>query len=367
MILPVGKSVQVPVLYFLIHLGLIFFMYPRNIIESTDDSHWIPIFIATGIHFLVVILYLKGLNYFPNQSVISIYSNAGRGYSFLFLIPLCLYFIMALIITVRAYSEVIIIIFLSNTPLWSVMALLLLGSTYLAFLGVQPIFRTSVLFAVIFIPSILFVLISTLQNVDWYYLLPIWSNDFTFLTKQSYLKSFFAVGGGVLFLGIIQPYMSFQKKSLLFSVACVSPFFFISVYIPILTFGHETASTMMFPFAIATDAVNINWLAFDRITVFFLLSSITFLMLFLSLTLFATARILNHYFSKIHTRYFVLFTAVVSFIFCLTIQNWTELEEIFGWNTGLRFYVIFTIPLSLIFLGRRSRKNGGVVDAQKHI
>ncbi|MGG0720508.1 GerAB/ArcD/ProY family transporter [Robertmurraya massiliosenegalensis] len=354
-----AKNMQVPVLYFLIHLGLIFFMYPRNIIESTDSSHWIPILIAVLIHFIMISLFMKGLSYFPGQSVIMIFSRAGKVYSLLFLLPLCLYFFMALVITVRAYSEVMIIIFLSKTPLWCVMALLLLLSTYLALLGIQSIFRASMLFALIFIPSIFLVLLFSLQNVDWYYLLPIWYSDFHFLSHPSYFKSLFAVGGGYLFLGFVQPALSFKNKDILIAAICIAPFFFISVYIPILTFGQETASTMMFPFAVATDAVNINWLAFDRITVFFLLCSITFLMLFLSISIYITVKIVNHYVPIVHFQYLVAITVIFTFIFCLFIPNWSEVERIFGWNTGLRLYVLFITPLSLLFLGIRAKKNGG--------
>lgn len=358
MILQVSKSIQVPLLYILIHLGLIFFMYPTNVIESTDNSHWLPVFIAVLIHFLILILYLKGLSYFPNQTIITIYSNAGSVYSFLFLFPISLYFFMALIITVRAYSEVIIIVFLSGTPLWSITALLLIISAYLALLGIESIFRTTILFSMIFLPCIFFAILFSFQNVDWHYLLPIWSSDFSFLTNQAYFNSFFAVGGGFLFLGLIQPNFILRRKSMIVAAAIIAPFFLISVYIPILTFGQKTASTMMFPFVIATDAVNITWLAFDRITVFFLLSSITFIMLFLSIVLFNTAKIWNHYFPRITIPYFVVIITLITYAVCWFIPNWTRIDELFKWNTTLRFYVIILTPLSLLFLGIRSRKKG---------
>lgn len=333
-------------------------MYPRNIIESTESSHWIPIFVAVASHFILLILYLKGLSYFPGQSVISIFTEAGKVYSFLFLLPLFFYFFIVLVVSVRAYSEIIIIIFLSNTPLWCVMALLLLISAYLAALGIRSIFRAAMLYALLFIPSILLVLVFSLQNVDWYYLLPIWSNKFQFLTHPSYFKSFLAVGGGYLFIGFVQPALSFRNKDILLAALCVAPFFFISVYIPILTFGQETASTMMFPFAVATDAVNINWLAFDRITVFFLLCSITFLMLFLTMAIFTTAKILNHYIPSIHFQYSIVTTVILTFIFCIFIPNWSELEEIFRWSSLWNLYVFFTTPLLLLFLGLRTKKKG---------
>ncbi|WP_413381849.1 GerAB/ArcD/ProY family transporter [Alkalihalobacillus sp. 1P02AB] len=358
-----NKNIQVSVLYILIHLGLIFFLYPSNIIGSTDGSHWLPIFLAILLHFLLLGLYMKGLSYFPNQTIISIYSKAGKMYSIFFLVPICLYFFMALIISVRAYAEIILIIFLSNASLQGVTILLVLISTYLAMLGIKSIFRAALLLAMLFLPCIFFVFVMSFQNVDWHYFLPFWSNDFSFLTSEAYFKSFFAVGGGFLFLGLIQPYFPLHKQSILLAALFIAPFFFISVYIPILTFGQQTASTMMFPFVVATDAVNINWLGLDRITMFFLLSSIAFIMLFISFIIFNTAKILNHYLPKINNQFLVLITALITLVVCWMIPSWSEIDQLFTWNTPLRFYVIFLTPLSLLFLGKRSRKKGGAYHA----
>ncbi|MGD6840881.1 GerAB/ArcD/ProY family transporter, partial [Bacillus thuringiensis] len=67
----------------------------------------------------------------------------------------------------------------------------------------------------------------------------------------------------------------------------------MSVYIPVLTFGQATASTFMFPFVMTVDAINITWLMFDRLTMFFLLSIVIFILLFISLVLWMSVRIIN--------------------------------------------------------------------------
>ena len=47
------------------------------------------------------------------------------------------------------------------------------------------------------------------------------------------------------------------------------PMFLLSVYLPLLTFGHATAELYEFPMLMTIDTVNITWLLFDRITIFF--------------------------------------------------------------------------------------------------
>ncbi len=117
---------------------------------------------------------------------------------------------------VRAYSEIITIVFLTNTRLWAIMALLLIISTYLATKGVETIFRTGILLSILFLLPVLFIFFTTFQNVDWRYIIP-FTPRFDFMTKPSYLKSYFAFSGGFLYLGFVQPYLSYSRKKSSFS------------------------------------------------------------------------------------------------------------------------------------------------------
>jgi spore germination protein (amino acid permease) len=358
----VDKSWQVVFIYLLTHLGLIFFLYPANIIGSTDEAHWIPILTGVLFHILVVYMYLKGLSFFPGKDIIEIYTKAGMIVKISFLLPIFAYFIMAIIISIRAYSEIITIVFLSNTPLWAIMLLLLVITCYMAIKGIETIFRTGVMVAFLFLPLIIFVMIFSFQNVDWNYIYPAWNSDLSFLTKQDFLNSFFAIGGGYLFLGFVQPYFSYKKKKVFLGIALVVPCFFLSVYVPILTYGQATASTFFFPFVMTLDAINITWLIFDRVTIFFLLSLITFIMLFLSLVMWKAVRITNAFFPVVKASYLVIFFTSSIFLICLFIPNWSDVQRLFTWNTFLRFYVLITVPLSLLFIGKLS-KGGNEHDA----
>ncbi|MED1820717.1 GerAB/ArcD/ProY family transporter [Bacillus subtilis] len=353
----VDKSLHVMLMYILSHLGLIFFMYPGNIIASTERGHWLPILIGVIIHFVFISIYMKGLSFFPNKDILNIYTGIGKSTAVLFIAPVFLYFIMILLITVRAYSEIITIVFLSNTPLWAIMLLLLSISTFIAANGIEVIFRTGLLLSILYFPIVIFIFFTSFQNVDWRYAIP-FDADFRFITKPAYLESFFAFSGGFLFLGFVQPYFSYDRKYVLWAAAALIPFFIFSVYIPVLTFGQATASTTLLPYVVVVDTININWLMFDRVTMFYLLSLISFIMLFISLVTWKAIRILSFYIPSIKpVKLMIVLSGAVFLSGCL-ISDWKDVEKLFWWNTLLRFYILIAVPLSIYFFGFRLKRKG---------
>ncbi|WP_311764888.1 GerAB/ArcD/ProY family transporter [Paenibacillus agricola] len=350
------RSLPVVTMYIITNLGLLFFLYPGDIISSTDESHWIPISLGLATHFLFLSMYMKGLSYFRNRDIISIYVSTGKTVAVIFLLPMMVYLLIIAIIILRACSEIITIVFLSSTPLWSIIILLLSMSTYMAAQSMQSVFRTGVLLAILFLPSILFVLLLSFQNIDWHYIYPLWNNDFSFLKQTSYLKSYFAFSGSFLFLGFVQPGFTYQRYKVQLAAIVLMPFFLLSVYIPVLTFGQATASTLTFPFVVALDAAQVNWLIFDRITMFFLLNLITFIILFLASLLWMTSKIAAICLPAVKPAYMVVSIAAVLYIFCLMIPDWKEVDHFFVWNTPLRFYMLIAIPISIYYLGLRFKR-----------
>ncbi|MEF3303172.1 GerAB/ArcD/ProY family transporter [Paenibacillus sp. GYB003] len=351
-----GKSLHVATLYVLSHLGLIFFLYPGSIIASVTEGFWAPILFGFVVHVALLSIYMKGLSHFPKKDLIRIYSDVGKRVSAVFLLPVAFYLLIVGILTVRAYSEIITIVFLSDTPLWAIMALLLAISTYIAAKGIETICRTGILLAVLFLPIVLFVFFASFQNADWRYAVPLFDIDFSFLRDRSYWKSFFAFAGGFLFLGFVQPFFSYDRSKVLIAAAALLPFFLFSVYIPALTFGRSTASTFLFPYVVALDAIQISWLLFDRLTMFFLLSLVTFLILFLALVMWKTVRIANRYIPSSKPAMLVLPLAALIFIVCLTIPSWNDVERLFWWNTLLRLYIMIAVPASVYYFGVRSKR-----------
>lgn len=348
-------------LYLLSHMGLIFFLYPTDIIETVTIGHWLPIVTGFVLHFAVIFMYMKGMSYFPRMDLVDGLRTAGNAVAALLLLPVTAYLFMICIITVRAYSEVITIVFLSNTPLWAIMALLLCISTYIAMLGIEAIFRTALLLFILFIPLTVFILSYAFQNVDWLYALPfidVNTATFSFVQERTFLLSLFAFGGGFLFLGFVQPYFCYKSRTILWTSLLMLPLFLLSVYLPVLTFGQNTAEKFQFPFIMTIDTISIDWLMFDRISMFFLLSMITFVILYLSIVMWKLIRIIRFQW-KVKPAVLLPVLCITLFVICIRIPDWQVITDLLWWNTFFRIYVMFIIPTATILIGIQYRKRRG--------
>lgn len=179
-----------------------------------DMGHWIGIAISYALHAIALYMYVKGLQWAAHRNVVDIFGSVGKFLPWLLLLPALLYFGVAIIITIRAYSEMLTLVFLSSTPLWAIQLLLISIAFLMAWQGISSMARTSVLLVILFTIPILFVLCFSFQNVDWYYLLPIIDpgQSFHFLAKPDFLVSLFVYAGGFFFLGLLPPSIQISTK-----------------------------------------------------------------------------------------------------------------------------------------------------------
>ncbi|WP_336773383.1 GerAB/ArcD/ProY family transporter [Paenibacillus sp. MMO-58] len=349
-----SKNLQVSSTYIIMHMGLIFFLYPLDVIECANEAHWIPVLAGYLFHILMISIYLKGLSYFKGESIVSILMKKNKWLAWLALLPLLIYLMWIIVLCIRALAEVISIAFLSNTPLWILMLLLLAISGYMTLHGkIGGLLRLSVLFSVLFAVPMVFVLVSSFQNVDWHYLFPIWpeTNALTFLGHPAFYKSLFAYTGGFLMLGFLPPTAAFKPKSIFWASLILLPVYLISVYIPVLKLGEETARQLQFPYIFAVDTVEINWLMFERVNVFLLLTIVAFCMLFVAVTIWQIICIFQQGIKELSSNVLIPSVICITYITCLTIPDWKEVDSFFQWNTGLRLYVAITTPSILLCLG----------------
>ncbi|WP_158630131.1 GerAB/ArcD/ProY family transporter [Cohnella sp. AR92] len=353
------RSIQVIAMCLITNLGLIFFLYPADIIASLSTGHWSAVLLGFVIHIGMVSVYIKGLSKCAPKNVIDLFQSAGNVFAFLMLLPLAVYFVMMLIITVRAYAEIVTMVFLAQTPLWTIMLLFLALSTLVSLWGIESLFRTSMLIALLFFPFLIIVVILSFQNVDWHYMLPFVDRKtatFSYVFHRPFLQSLFAFVGGFLFLGFIPPYVPYQSRKIIMASLLLLPFFLISVYVPLLTFGENTASKFPFPFIMAVDTVDISWLMFDRITIFFMISLLCFVVLFLSLVMWMTLQLLKRSMHFFNAPIASVLLAATVFIVCLLVPSWSNVEQMIWWNTYLRLYAAFVIPLVTFALGVSRRR-----------
>ncbi|GAB6930320.1 hypothetical protein JCM10914A_43030 [Paenibacillus sp. JCM 10914] len=350
-----NNGLQATNIYVVSHLGLVFFLYPANLFAGMETGHWIGIIISYAVHFAILFLYLKGLRLAGNITVIDIFQNLSKVAAWILLLPAFVYLIVAFVTTVRAYSEMLTLVFLSTTPLWAIMILLSVVAFLITLPGVANIARTSVLLTILFTLPMLFVLALAFQNVDWYYLLPIVDPEqtFAFLTDTNFQISLFVFAGGYFYLGLLPKSITVNMKQILLSSLLLLPLYMLAAYLPLLTFGHATARLYEFPFLMTIDTVNVTWLMFDRITIFFLLSLMAFALVYLAVTLWVLTTLSKRAIPAIPGPYMLIGLTLGLFLISLYIPNWDFLKNVQKLIIPLRLYIFLVIPLLVFVLGWR--------------
>ncbi|CAM4510123.1 hypothetical protein FHS16_005978 [Paenibacillus endophyticus] len=346
--------------FIMIHISLLFLVYPENIFESTSKGHWLPILIGCILEFLLLWLYLRVLVAFPKLDVIEIINvTASVWVSRVLLLPIVFHFFTCIILLIRSHVEIVTIVLCPNMPIWVLM--LLIGiSLFAALSDISAILRASCVVAFIFIPVIIFCFISSLQNIELPNMMPISpSNSFSFLQSPKFHSSFFAFGG-YLVLGFIRPYIPLEvpqkwRYLQIFAIVIV-PLFFISIYLPLLVFGQEPVSKYLFPMIEAMETIDLYWLVFERVTIFYVAVTLSFVIMYISLLIWVSSLILQKLYLPISRNKLAICVALVCYVGGNLIRSWDEIEWLLFNDTVIRFYSIIAFPclLSLLtFIHRR--------------
>lgn len=352
------SGLQATMIYLVSHMGLIFFLYPSDLFGGMETGHWIGILLSYGLHMIAIFLYLKGMQMASHQNVMDIFRSAGKVIAWTLLLPAFVYMIIAFTITIRAYSEMITLVFLSTTPVWAIMLLFILIAFLMAWQGIASIARTSVLLVILFTLPILFVLCLSFQNVDWYYLLPFIEHNqsFGFITNVNFQVSLFVYAGGFFFLGLLPPAVHISIKKMMLGVLLLLPMFLVAAYLPLLTFGHATAKLYEFPVLMTIDTVRVTWLMFDRITILFFLSLMSFALLYLGLTLWGLVTLSKRAVPYIRDPYLLIGLTIGLYTISIAIPNWDSLEHVQVWIIPIRLYNFLAIPLLTFIFGWRLKR-----------
>ncbi|WP_211745677.1 GerAB/ArcD/ProY family transporter [Paenibacillus sp. Marseille-Q4541] len=353
------KGFPAAVLYVICQLGLVFFLYPADLIGSMETGHSLGILLGILVHFLMITIYIKGLNLAKRKDVLEIFSNTSRILAWICLLPVFFYTASAFIITIRAYSEMLILVFLPNTPVWAILLLLITISCIIVLQGIQSMARTALLAGVLFILPIVFVLCLSFQNADWRFALPLVDRYQTFFVSDNlYQTSLSVFAGGFLFLGFLPSSMDIRIRKIWYVNLLMLPMYFLSVYLPLLTFGQASAKLYEFPVLMTIDTLNITWLMFDRATIFFLLSIVGLAILFMGICLWMLGVMMKRAIPLIPTSYIIVGLTVVLFCISVAIPNWVYLRNFQTYLAPLRLYVLLGVPLLTLWLGLRlKRKN----------
>lgn len=345
--------------FVIVHMSLLFFVYPEKIIESTRTGHWEAILVSVLFEFCVLLIYIKGLMWFPGQDLTDIFhESVGKWVSRILLSPLVLYFFMSIFLLARSHAELLTIVFLPKTPIWALLLLLIIP-LYAAWKGIHTIYRSSVLYFILFVPVICLALLSSFGNFHYPNAFPLLNTRPDFFMKPSFYSSLFAYSG-FLYLGMVNFFVKTPTgkwQPLFTAFFSLIPFYVLSVYIPLLTFGQEAATKFRFPLILTLDTVDIESLIFNRVTMFYVISTLMFVVIYIALLIWASVRIIKKMFIPMNEKYLAILLTFAAYTAGLLVPGWNWVDTFIWWDTSLRLYCMIAIPVAVFWMAQRKRRH----------
>ncbi|MBN3543858.1 GerAB/ArcD/ProY family transporter [Fictibacillus barbaricus] len=357
------QRIQIVIVFILIQLSIGYLVYPNLIYALTKTAHWEVVMFQGFLQWILIWIYIKGLNYFPENDVIDIYLKMGRWATIIILTPFVINLIALVAFNIRLHTEVIISVFLPRTPYWSILILLYFISVYTAIKGLGTIFRSSIFIFLIVIPLVLFNIFSSVINFDIHNVTPAWNSPARFLFN---IKFFYLLGfSSFLFLGFMASKTKLSFRQLFIACASVTLFFLSVVYIPLFIFGQDTVVTLTNPFLEAMDSVEISWFSFNRQTMFFGLSLVGLVIVANSVMLWMISQVMRKIVTsrRVKSSYWIIAFSVISFVFAFFVPNQSLVEKFFLWSTGAQAYSMIVIPFTIFIYGFLSKR--GVIRYEK--
>jgi hypothetical protein len=352
----VTQRLQIGLVFIIMYLGSGFLLYPVLIYSLTKTGHWAVVLSYGLLQLILILIYKKGLDYFPKKDVIDIYLQMGRWAAFIFLIPYVFTLTALVAMGLRAHTEAFITIFLIRTPYWAVLVPLLFISTYTAIKGLGTILRSSVFifFIVNFLVVIIFIF--SIGNFNLQNASPVWPSSLNFLLNRNF---FYLLGfSGIIFLGFVPSETNLTFNKLIAAWAYVIFIFLIFVYSPLFTFGQETVVTFPYPVKESADSVDLNWFVFNRQSIFFGFSVVGFLIILNAIMLWIIGQImqktLNWQRSK--ASYWISAFSFIAFIFAVSVPNLAWIKKIFLWSTAANGYSIVILSITIFIYGVIARR-----------
>ncbi|MCC3371536.1 GerAB/ArcD/ProY family transporter [Cohnella sp. REN36] len=346
-------------LFVQIHLAAILSFYATKVIETTSSGHWEAIAIGCLLELLLAWLYLKGLSAFPGRHIGEIIrETVGAWAARALLLPFVAFLFFYVILQSRYQLVKINIVMLPSTPLWAVLMLYMALPIYAAVKGIQTIARLGAALFLSFMPFVVFSMFISYSNFEWRNIFPVWRSDPAFLAQPSFYTSLFAFSG-FLFLGMVSSRKPVKLRKLWPAMALVTVFQFASVYVPLLIFGQETAARFQYPVTMASDTVDLEWVIFDWLPTFSVVSSSALGIVESSVRIWMILTLLRKLYLPMGDKWLAGLVGIAMFFLSLRIHGMQMLDRFFALSATLCLYSMIVLPLVLALLGRYKRRSSG--------
>ncbi|MGG4142864.1 GerAB/ArcD/ProY family transporter [Paenibacillus algorifonticola] len=344
-------------LFLLLHLASLFAIFPERMIAATSKGHWLPIAVVFLAELLILWLYLKGMSLFPGRTVVEICSDAlGKWGTWLVVLPLMFFLLCQLALLLYYQTIEIKAVLLQRTPAAATSAIFVVICFYGAWKGLAAIIRASAALFFLLMPFLIFSMLISLQNFRVNYIFPVWDSHFSFISHSDFYVSL-SILSGFLFLGMIPSKKTIRFGKMATLVAILFVFAMASVYIPLLVFGRETAVNFQYPMLMASDTIDLEWVVFDWLPSFYVVSSSVLGIVQFSVLLWMLVSLLHQLFLPNINRMWILPSlCAILYLSSLRIPDMDAMNFYLYLNSYFCLYSIIGFPVVVFLAALWQRK-----------
>ncbi|MBP3961948.1 GerAB/ArcD/ProY family transporter [Paenibacillus lignilyticus] len=347
------QGISIAALFIVLQYGLLMFIFPQSIIQSQPSGHWLTVVLGWLLQGVLLRLLIGGFKE-SKEDLLLCFLQTKAISRFIWLWLITISNVLVITIIIRGHSQLLKMLFLPNTPIWVLMALLLFSSLCISYAGRNSLLRLSILVGIFGLPLIIISLASTYGNLSLNMISPL-VPTFSFLGEAKILPLFFIFSHTIGVIGFFGP-LSNVSKRWLWGAWSVSLFFYlIIVYIPLGMFGHEGAAPLRYPLIIVLDSIRVNWFFFDRLSLFYVMAVLLSTLMNVTGLLWLTRAMASR--SSRLTKWMTnpITVSVLVLILALLIVNMGDLEKLSEWGAPARFGLVLAIAIAGAYYRRQAR------------
>jgi spore germination protein KB len=335
------------------------FIYPSFLARSTTGSYWIPLAVWSAGAIVCSWLYAKLLSQLEGKKLLEeLKRHVGPALAGLLCLPMLIFLLGALIIMLRAYSEIITMTMLPTTPILFLNGMII-APALLACAGFMPIIRSAKVLVLVAVSISLMLLLLGLSDVDWTLGIP-WARtngDFV-LDKQFYAGSFLWMGFVVT--SLIGSYSRQSAKvawqGYLIALISALPLVAGYIYLPVLTFGRELSRRLTVPFVSKMDSIYHYWVIIENLAAVFVAATLLYILIVIALKLRALGEFIRTFLPRTGNKLVYLVLSLAVFAAATLLPSWRDVELLLFMTAGVRLYVMFVFPVLGIVVLHAAKK-----------
>ncbi|MBM7623430.1 GerAB/ArcD/ProY family transporter [Sporohalobacter salinus] len=222
---------------------------PELIIKQAKEDSWLTVILLIGFAGLISLIYTLLIKRMGTTDLITFtYQTLGKILTIPLGLNLIVYFLITSGFIIRQTSEVLIGIYMPETPLWFFILTNLLVTTAFVYHGLEVIARSFEIMFYLFLISFLIIFLMIIPEISLDFLKPVLANGIKPVLKGVYPGlPFFSELFSIL---ILAPQMTNYKqagKSLATAIGFIGSFLLITILATLLLFGTKLASNLTFP------------------------------------------------------------------------------------------------------------------------